>query len=131
MTFKRYHILLDDAIRLRAMESINEAPDGSAVKIGPADRSTAQNSLMWPILECFSKQLLWPVNGEMVKMEPEEYKDVLTAAFRQETVRLAQGLNGGVVMLGSRTSKFSKSEFSEWIEFLLATAALKGIKINM
>ncbi len=128
---KRLLILTDDSVRLRAMEAIRDAPQGSAVRIGPADRTQSQNSAMWPILECFSKQLLWPVNGEMVKMDSDEWKDVLTAAFRQETVRLAQGLNGGVVMLGSRTSKFSKAEFSEWIEFLLATAALKGIKTNM
>ncbi len=128
---KRLLILTDDSVRLRAMEAIRDAPQGYAVRIGPADRSTMQNSMQWPILQCFSDQLLWPVNGEMVKMEPEEWKDVLTAAFRQETVRLAQGLNGGVVMLGARTSKFSKAEFSEWIEFLLATAALKGIKTNM
>ena len=86
-------------------------------------RSEAQNRLMWPILTEFSKQLLWPVNGRMERMSPEEWKTVLTAAYRSDSVRLAMGLSGGVVMLGARTSKFSKAEFSEWIEFLYATAA--------
>lgn len=86
-------------------------------------RSEAQNRLMWPILTAFSKQLLWPVNGRMESMAPDEWKTVLTAAFRSDSVRLAMGLSGGVVMLGARTSKFSKAEFSEWIEFLYATAA--------
>jgi hypothetical protein len=63
----------------------------------------------------------------MVTMDADDWKDVLTAAFRGETVRLAMGLNGGVVMLGQRTSKFTKAEFSEWIEFLYATAAQRGI----
>ena len=31
-------------------------------------RSQAQNRLMWPLLECFSKQLQWPVNGAMVEL---------------------------------------------------------------
>lgn len=92
-------------------------------------RTQAQNRLMWPILEAFSEQIQWPVNGRMEKMEPDEWKDVLTAAFRGEAVRLAMGLNGGVVMLGQRTSKFTKAEFSAWIEFLYATAADRGVKL--
>ncbi len=92
-------------------------------------RSTAQNNAQWPYLEAFSQQLLWPVNGEMVRMEAEDWKDVLTAAFRRETVRVAMGLNGGVVMLGVRTSKMLKPEFSEWLEFLKATAADRGVTV--
>lgn len=90
-------------------------------------RTEAQNRLMWPQLQAFSDQLLWPVDGRMVKMEPEEWKDVLSAGFKNETVRLAMGLNGGVVMLGKRTSKFTKKQFSEWIEFLYATASDRGV----
>ena len=97
--------------------------------IKPETRTQAQNRLMWPILTEFSRQLEWPVNGRMTKMEPDEWKDVLTAAFKAESVRLAMGLNGGVVMLGQRTSKFSKAEFIEWIEFLYATAADREVEL--
>lgn len=92
-------------------------------------RTQAQNRLMWPLLTCFSKQKLWPVNGEMVEMTPDEWKDVLSSAFYGETMRLAMGLNGGVVMLGRRTSKFNKKQFSEWIEFLYATGAERGVDL--
>ena len=95
----------------------------------PETRSQAQNRLMWPILTEFSKQLEWPVDGRMTKMEPDEWKDVLTAAFRGESVRLAMGLNGGVVLLGQRTSKFTKAQFSEWIEFLYSVAADRGVTL--
>jgi hypothetical protein len=40
------------------------------------------------------------------------------------------GMDGGMVMLGSRTSKFSKAQFSEWLEFLHATAADREIDLN-
>ena len=93
------------------------------------DRTAAQNRLQWPILTAFSKQLLWPVNGRMESMAPDEWKTVLTAAFRSDSVRLAMGLSGGVVMLGARTSRFSKAEFSEWIEFLYATAADREVTL--
>lgn len=92
-------------------------------------RSQAQNRLMWPLLTEFSRQLKWPVNGQMVTMSPDDWKDVLTAAFRRESMSLAMGLDGGVVMLGQRTSKFTKAEFSDWIEFLFATAAARGVSL--
>jgi hypothetical protein len=109
--------------RQRATDAVQTAPDGYVVTIKPPTRSLEQNAALWPLLSEFAERLEWPVNGRMVKMEPEEWKDVLTAAFRQETARLAMGLNGGVVMLGSRTSKMDKREFSEFLEFVNAVAA--------
>ena len=99
------------------------------LSIKPETRTQAQNRLMWPLLTVFANELLWPVNGRMVKMDADDWKDVLSAAFKGESVRLAMGLNGGVVLLGQRTSKFSKAEFSDWIEFLYATAADRGEKL--
>ena len=99
------------------------------LSLAPETRSQAQNRLMWPLLTAFSKQMQWPVNGQMVHMTPDDWKDVLTAAFRGESIRLAMGLDGGVVMLGQRTSKFTKPEFSEWIEFLYSTAAIRGVAL--
>lgn len=97
--------------------------------IAPETRTQAQNRLMWPLLTCFSKQIQWPINGQMVYMTPDDWKDVLTAAFKGESVRIAMGLDGGVVMLGQRTSKFTKAQFSDWIEFLYATAAARGVTL--
>jgi hypothetical protein len=57
-------------------------------------------------------------------------EDVLTAAFKRETARIAMGLDGGVVMLGMRTSKMGKKQFSEWIDFIKATAALRDVDID-
>lgn len=116
--------------RGRALEAVRNAPDGDAVTVGEANRSLDQNAAQWPILQAFAAQLQWPVNGEMVWMTDEEWKDVLTAAFKRETVRVAMGLDGGMVMLGQRTSKFGKKQFSEWLEFLHATAALRGVDLG-
>lgn len=117
--------------RPRALAEVASAPAGYVVTVQPPKRSLEQNAAQWPILDAFSKQRQWPVNGEMVWMEPEEWKDVLTAAFKGEAVRLAMGLHGGVVMLGQRTSKFGKGKFSEWLEFLHATAAARGVVVYL
>ena len=126
---KRIFRLAHSEARRRAMACVAEAPDGYVVTVQEPTRSTDQNAAQWPILEAFAEQLQWPVNGAMVNLSAEEWKDVLTAAFQGETVRLAQGLNGGVVMLGLRTSQMGKRRFSEWLDFLHATAALRGVTV--
>lgn len=118
-----------DLARRRAVAAVAESPAGWVVTVKEPTRSLEANAAMWPILQAFSEQLEWPVNGRMVKMTPEEWKDVLTAAFRGEQVRLAMGLAGGVVMLGLRTSKMGKREFSDFLEFLWATAADRGVVV--
>jgi hypothetical protein len=127
---KRYFVLSHAVARQNAAKEVMNAPEGYAVTIKEADRTLEQNAAQWPILQAFSQQLLWPVNGQMVKMTDEEWKDVLTAAFEGETKpKLAMGINGGVVMLGKRTSKFGKKRFSEWLEFLHAVTADKGVVV--
>ena len=113
--------------RSLAIRAIQEAPDGYAVTISKPSRTLEQNSAMWPILACWSKQKEWPVNGVMTKLSPEEWKIILTSAFRREALRIAQGLDGGMVLLGARTRDFGKKEFSDWLEFLHAASAQHGI----
>lgn len=99
------------------------------VTIERETRTLADNAVQWPILNAFADQLVWPVNGAMVKMDADEWKQVLTAAYREETVRLAMGLNGGVVMLGHRTREFKHEEWADWMAFLESVAADRGVKV--
>jgi len=124
---KRFIVLANDLAKQAACRAIKEAPIGWVVKISETNRTLEQNADQWPYLEAFAKQLQWPVNGKLEWLTADEWKDILTAAFKAETVRIAQGMDGGMVMLGKRTSKFNKKEFSEWLEFLHATAALRGV----
>lgn len=129
MTDKRIFRLVHAEARRRAMACVADAPDGYVVTVREPSRSLDQNAAQWPILQAFAEQLTWPVNGAMVSLSADEWKDLLTAAFQGETVRLAMGLSGGVVMLGLRTSQMGKRRFSEWLEFLHATAALRGVVV--
>ena len=119
-----------ETARINAIEAVKTAPEGYCVTVSEPNRSLEQNAAQWPILQAFADQIQWPVNGKMVWMTDEEWKDVLTAAFKRETARLAMGLDGGVVMLGMRTSKMGKKQFSEWLEFLKATASIKGVELD-
>jgi hypothetical protein len=128
MSEKRTVILVGELQRRTAHQYVDKAPAGYVVTFAPETRTPEQNAQQWPYLAGFAKQLQWPVNGHMVHMTADEWKDVLTAAFTRETVRLAQGLDGGLVMLGLRTSKFSKKRWPEWMAFLKATAAERGVE---
>lgn len=118
-----YFVLAHEIARRNAVQAVQSADDGDIVEISKPNRTLEQNAAQWPILEEFAKQKQWPVNGELCWLTKEEWKDILTAAYKKEKVRLAQGIDGGVVMLGQRTSKFKKKEFSEWLEYLHYCAA--------
>ena len=126
---KSMFVLVNEQVRYRAVQAIQNAPEGHVVTIAEPTRTLEANAAMWPILRALSDQLTWPVNGQMVKMSPEEWKDVTTAGFQNETARLAMGLTGGVVMLGLRTSKMGKRRFSEYLDFLHAVAAERGVVV--
>ncbi len=129
MTEKRVFFLVHDTARKLAAAQCMAAQDGYVCRIEPPSRTLDQNAYQWPYLEGFSRQLQWPVNGVMCKLSPEDWKDILTAAFENETEpRLAAGLDGGIVMLGLRTSRLGKKKFALWMEWLMAAAALKGVE---
>lgn len=130
MSDKHTYRLAHAEARRRAHAGVENAPDGYIVTVQEPTRTLEQNAAQWPILQAFADQVQWPVNGNMVWLTDEEWKDILTAAFQGETVRLAQGLNGGVVMLGLKTSKFGKNQFSDWLEFLHATAAARDVDLH-
>ena len=125
---KQSFVLSHSEARIRALEAVRLAPDGYAVTIAERSRTIEQNAAQFSYLAGFSEQLLWQVNGVMTKLDALEWKDILTCAFEGDVnPRLAQGFDGGVVMLGKRTSKFGKKKFSEWYEWLQTAAALKGV----
>lgn len=126
---KQTFILAHEQARRRAGWAVAEAPEGWVVTVAEPTRSTDQNSAQWPILEAFAQQLEWPVNGRMTKMDADDWKAILTAAYRRELSRVAFGLDGGMVLLGARTSKFTKKEFSDWLEFLHSVAADRGVVV--
>jgi hypothetical protein len=92
-------------------------------------RRDAQNRLMWAMLADISAQILWSVNGQMQRLDPEEWKDLLTASLTSE-MRVAQGVNGGIVLLGKRTSKMTVKEMTNLIELMYAFGTDRGVRFT-
>lgn len=98
-----------------------------SLEIKPETRSTASNRLFWSVLTDISRQVEFAVDGSMVKLEPEEVKDVLTAGLKKHQ-RMCRGIDGGLVFLGQRTSKMTQAEMSELIELAYAFGAGRNVQ---
>lgn len=110
---------------------IQEAQAGRVLRVtvGEPKRSLEQNDRMWAMLTEVARQVDWPVDGKMQKLSPEEWKDILSAGLKREQ-RVAQGIDGGFVILGQRTSKMTKREMSELIELIYAFGSERGVQFN-
>jgi len=119
--------LISPNVRRNAAHAIANAPDGYRCEIKPRTRSLAQNDMLWSILTDISRQVEFVVNGALVKVSPEEVKDILTAGLRRET-RMAMGIDGGMVLLGQRTSKMTVRQMTELIELAHAFGTQRGVE---
>lgn len=99
---------------------------GKLVRVTVAEetRTTAQNSLMWAMLNDVSRQVDWYGN----KLTAEEWKDVLTAALKRQKV--VPGIDGGFVSIGARTSQMTISEMTDLIALMEAFGAERGVKFS-
>lgn len=98
-----------------------------SLSIKPETRSTEQNSLFWSCLTDISRQVEWPVDGRMVRMEPEDWKHVLSAGLKRHQ-RVAAGIDGGFVVMGQSTSKLTRAEMSELVTLTHAFGDERGVK---
>ncbi|NRP03276.1 recombination protein NinB [Stenotrophomonas maltophilia] len=106
------------------VSGINDWIKGAPVQItlDEPKRTLDQNAAMWPALSDIAKQVPLVItrrDGSTRQATPYDWKDVLTAAFEEET-EWAPGLRGGVVMLGARTSKYSRRKMGDFLTFIHA-----------
>lgn len=91
------------------------------MEVRPEKRSSAQNRRLWAMLTDVSRQVDWHGN----KLQPDEWKEVFTAALNRQKV--VPGIDGGFVVIGSRTSRMTKAEMSELQELMAAFGAEHGV----
>lgn len=115
-------ILLTPKSRPYAHEQIDKAPDGYVVRISEPTRTLEANAKLWACLTDISDQVDW--HG--VKLSQENWKDIFTASLKR--AKVVPGLDGGFVVLGQRTSRMTKAEFSELIELCMAFGAEHDVR---
>ena len=120
---RTFHLVHKQA-RQRALEALQDAPDGYVVTIHEPTRNLEQNAALWAALSDISKQVEW--YGQ--RLTPDEWKDVFTASLKRQKV--VPGLDGGFVVCGLSTSKMCKSEFSQLLDLAYAFGAEKEVKFH-
>jgi hypothetical protein len=112
-------ILANDAIRKKAKEWIDKAPDRMRVEFREAKRSNEQNSKMWAMLTDISEQ----VTHAEQKYDTDRWKVIMLYGLGREVEFLPSHDNVTFVPYGPRSSELSVAEMSEMIEFMLAFGA--------
>ena len=79
---------------------------------------------MWANLEDIAQQVVW--YGQ--KLDKQEWKDVLTAGLKKQ--KIVPGIEGGFVVIGTRTSKMTVAEMNELIELSSMFGTQQGVKFR-
>lgn len=108
--------------RRLAHQLIDHAPVDAVVKVSAAKRSDDQNAKMWAMLSDISRA---KPEGRM--HIPEVWKCIFMAALGHE-VKFEMGLDNQPFPIGFRTSRLTKPEMSDLIEFIYAYACKHNIK---
>lgn len=93
-------------------------------------RKVSQNALLWAVLTDVSRQLDWPhtEDGKWVigRMPALSWKAVFSAGYLRE-MDMAQGIDGGTVMMGASTSNMGVRQFAEMMEYIFSEATARGV----
>ena len=119
---KRTLTITGEVARKAICNHVMAADEGYIVTIAEPSRNPEQNAKMWAMLADVSEQTDWHGN----KLNPEEWKDLLSAGLVQSKV-VPNMTGNGFVILGQRTSKLSKSQFAALIELITAFAVERGV----
>lgn len=101
---------------------IDKAPADAVVKISEAKRTDDQNAKMWAMLSDISR-----AKPEGRSHIPEVWKCIFMAALGHETI-FETGLDNRPFPVGFRTSKLTKAQMSDLIEFIYAYGAQHNVK---
>ncbi len=123
MTDRALLILANDTVRQRAVKWIMGVPQGTRVEFRGPQRTLDQNDRMWAMLTDVARQ--HEHHGK--RYDTGTWKVIFLTALGRE-VSFVPSLDGkSFIPLGTSSSKLSKSEMSDLIEFLFSWGAENGI----
>lgn len=108
--------------RQQAHKLVEAAPIGAVLTIKPASRSTDQSDKMWAMLSDISRAK--PMG---LTHTPDMWKALMMKACGH-AVQFTLGIDGEPFPIGFRSSRLSKSQMSDLIEFMHQFGAEHGIR---
>lgn len=110
--------------RAFAKQMIDRAPANAVLTIREATRTTDQNALLWSVLSDISR-----AKPEGRLHTPEVWKCLFMSACGH-AVQFEMGLDGKPFPVGFRSSRLTKAQFSDLIEFIYSWCAEKGVVLE-
>jgi hypothetical protein len=115
-----------DRDRERAMDWVHRAPLETVIEFRRARRSVPQNDRMWAMLTDIAEQKT--LQGK--KYKPDQWKTVFMQAIGRE-MQILPTLDGATWFpTGYSSSKLTKDEMSNLLEFIAAWGAENGVVFN-
>ena len=115
-------ILSNLRAREKAMELVDRAPAMAVVNIKPPARTREQNDKLWAMLSDVSRSM-----PQGRRLTPDIWKAIFMNACGH-AVQFEHGLSGEPFPVGFRSSRLSKAQMSELIEFILAWGTENGVE---
>lgn len=115
-------ILSSQWARGKAKELIDRAPPNAILNIKEAKRTVDQNSRFWAMLSDVSRS-----KPQGRRMTPERWKAAFMQSFGHQ-VQFETDLEGRPFPVGHTSSKLSKAEMSELMEFISAWGTENGVE---
>jgi hypothetical protein len=118
-------ILTTQATREQFCRWVMAAPPRTVASLKGVKRSIPQNARLWAMLTDIARQATWA--GK--KRTTEEWKDLFTAAVKTAGggLEAVPGLEGGLMILGLRTSEMSVAEMADLQTYIEAWGAQNGV----
>jgi hypothetical protein len=118
-------ILTDSETRERAVSWVRKAPKGAVLTLVEKKRSLPQNDKMWAMLTDIARQAEWAGKKRNTKV----WKDLFSAAVltAQGGVEVVPGLEGGIMLVGLRTSEMDVGGMADLITYMEAWGAQNGV----
>lgn len=118
-------ILTGPDTRERAQAWVAKAPRGAVFTLVENKRSLPQNDKLWAMLTDIARQATWDGKKRTTKV----WKDLFTAAVltARGGVEVVPGLEGGIMLVGLRTSEMSVGEMADLITYMDAWGAQNGV----
>lgn len=110
--------------RSQAHRLVDAAPINAVLTIAPPKRSTDQNKLMWALLSDVARAM-----PQGRKHTAEVWKDLFCHACGH-AVQFEMGLNGQPFPVGFRTSRMTKDQMRDLLEFIMAWGAENGVQFS-
>lgn len=115
-------ILRGDTHRALAKRLIDAAPSDAVVEVAAPRRSTDQNALLWALLSDVSR-----AKPDGRTLTPDVWKGLFMHAL-DHSIRFEPALDGmGMVPMGFRSSRMTKAQMGDLIEFITAWGSERGV----